>query len=126
MKTIIVLLLASAVTAAALLCGCQKAAAPIRWEYKMVALENYEHEAAHAAYKGMDTNQKQGLYEMQQADGSAGDFSFTKEVKELGRDGWELVAAVPQTETIDAKFRAGSSANIRTGKILLVFKRPEK
>jgi hypothetical protein len=39
-----------------------------------------------------------------------------------GYEGWELVAALPQTETI--KPGGDDPPNVRTAKILLIYKRP--
>jgi hypothetical protein len=80
----------------------------------------------------MQTNVTQGLKDVHQAESGAGGFDFAgklefygADLQQLGADGWELVSAVPQIETIpgaqatDLRF-----SNMRTGKIILIFKKP--
>jgi hypothetical protein len=134
----------------ALICGCKPTApatAPIqKWEYKVVVIENIEHYLHNASV---------GQEHLRMSDASAGDFnldinapiSFTDQlynlnIQKLGQEGWELVSAVPQTETnpdaetgenwgIDSQGKAGflnyrKFSNTRTGAIILIFKRPVK
>jgi len=130
----------------ALLTGCGQNPAPqtkiAHWEYKIVMVENFEHAMRHFASAELRTNIDLGLQHLQQSDAAAGNFVLdtgNAEMNEnnsgvdtykLGNEGWELVSAVPQIETIpDAKFSVGRDykpfVNIRTGKIILIFKRPK-
>ena len=135
MKTAIVIL------AAALLCGCQKPS-PTKWEYKTMEISNSlnDHHASTT-----DTN---FLEEYRSEKSDAGDFDFDSSVaqkygvalRDYGNDGWELVAAIPQAETVpQAEYWDGhdfshdpprdiykSFSNFRTAKIILIFKRPQK
>lgn len=139
MKTALCLLAATV-----LLSGCSKSAAPAgvtKWEYKVVTFENFEHHMHELADQEFTTNTDLGLQDLVYADRDAGDFhldffptnvadlnnSMSTDIYSLGNQGWELVSAVPQTETIYAKDDVGSSreySNVRTGKIILIFKRP--
>lgn len=100
-----------------------------------------------AAYDEIKTNSDLGLQHSHEAKSGAGNFyldgsgkdDYSLDFQKLGDDGWELVAATPETETIpDAEFYAGQDfisdtgklkdsykpfVNTRTGKILLIFKR---
>lgn len=144
--------------AAALLCGCtkvpstpvaSKSETPMRWEYKVVEVDNFEGEMKADAHREMLTNAPDWLQHSRAADSASGNFvlngsaamgKYGAPLYDLGYDGWELVSAIPQTETIpDAEkfhgqdFIAGKLqdgythfSNIRTGKIILIFKRPAK
>jgi hypothetical protein len=123
------------VTSTALLCGCGQK--PSHWDYKVVTVENHAHKAAIDAMIGPSTN---ALDQWRAAKRDDGDF-YDLDIDELGHKGWELVSALPQTETVpDADFddtpvynpttqqmdpNRVRFSNIRTGKIVLIFKRPE-
>jgi hypothetical protein len=138
--------------AVAFLAGCSKPAAPVaapptHWEYKVVTIENFNHSLDAYGYAMMQTNVDRGLEVIRDAKNDSGDFhledgtddKYYANINQLGADGWELVSAVPQIETIpDAEkeegtvFNADSGkldqsivkfTNIRTGKIILIFKR---
>lgn len=126
MKTVVYIL-----AAGILLCGCNKpdSVPPIqKWEYKVVEVENFEHSMYDDAFKnGVD------LEKVHAAESGAGDFhldvdsanakefgKYGLDINMLGQQGWELISAIPQTETI----KADSFINTRTGKIILIFKRP--
>ncbi len=120
MKTILCL-----VAAVALLAGCSKPASAIRvkWEYQTVEVENYEHKAGQTA----STNAPINWQDVQVFDALPGGFFFDDQnLNKLGSDGWELVSSIPQIETMsDAALSASHEFNnIRTGKIILIFKRP--
>lgn len=145
-----------ALIAAALLCGCQKSSSPSeskvqRWEYKVVTIENFAHRMEHSAFEEMSTNTDAGLSHSKSAksdsgsflfDGAKGGDEYAADLYYLGNDGWELVSAIPQMETVpDAEkyhgqdFDSATSSlkdgythfnNIRTGKVTLIFKRPQK
>lgn len=137
MKTLFYLLAATA-----LLCGCNQKPAPVKWEYKEVVVENRldtEH---------LDLNSTNFLDAYRYEKSDPGDFDFDspeprkyhQALDDYGADGWELVSAVPMTETIPkAEYSTGFDysrtppiedfkpfINIRTGKIILIFKRPGK
>jgi hypothetical protein len=135
MKTIIALLIA------ALFCGCNKTSAPVmastakqktQWDYKIITVENFAHALHESAMQEQQTNTILGGRHLLYADNNGGDFDFNTDGKtgadffQLGEDGWELVAAIPQTETVQSMNDVGvPQANIRTGKIILIFKRPK-
>src|SRR5580698_9433543 len=138
----------------ALLSGCKKPASSTateqRWEYKVVEVKNFAGYMKTAAYQEMTTNAPNWEDHERAADSGAGDFhldsnsqmgEYGADMYQLGADGWELVSAVPQIETIpDAKSFHGQDfdastgklvdgythfTNTRTGKIILIFKRPK-
>jgi hypothetical protein len=143
-------------TLAALLCGCNKTAAPDasaspRWEYKTVTVKNFAGVMKDVAYQEMLTNAPDWQKHERSADSGSGDFhldsggqmgEYGADLRQLGSDGWELVSAVPQIETVaDAEsfhgqdYDAASSSlkdgythfsNVRTGQIILIFKRPAR
>jgi hypothetical protein len=124
MKTFTVLL------AAALLCGCNKSApptlaAPTKWSYKVVEMENSEHQIESEAFKksGQDMLDAKNSSRLR-----SGDFYFLyyKELDAAGVDGWEMVAVIPQTETTHPIGQDGIIASVRTGKIIFIFKRPSQ
>jgi len=134
----------------ALLCGCKPSASvPLsanKWEYKVVTVKNFEYYMQEEAYKnGTD------LDKIRNAKSGAGDFQlvvtgpswkgsdYGVDLNALGQEGWELVSAVPQAETVPdaetgerwdpnkASFSSYRSFNnVRTGKVILIFKRPVK
>ncbi|HEY1718543.1 MAG TPA: hypothetical protein VGH42_09670 [Verrucomicrobiae bacterium] len=140
--------------AALVLCGCNKPAAPalepkqVRWEYKMITIENNAHgEATRASQKNpMDIEMYDGAlsdsgsFDLDELDAATKEHPELFSVDRAGKDGWELVSAIPQIETIaGAKFISGTDydpasgkvtphkeifSNTRTGKIVLIFKRP--
>jgi hypothetical protein len=147
------------ILATTLLCGCSKPATPTttsaeskiqRWEYKVVTVENFAGYLKESAFQESLTNTDLGLKHDRDADSGAGSFLFDgaqgggkyyADLYYLGNDGWELVSAVPQLETVpDAEkfhgqdFDSASGTlkdgythfnNVRTGKIILIFKRPK-
>jgi hypothetical protein len=84
--------------------------------------------AYNAAYFELATNSSKGLEDMNYEASSPGSFDFygAADLDKLGSDGWEMVASIPQAETIgDARDYDGRIfPNGRTGKIILIFKRP--
>jgi hypothetical protein len=112
-------------------CGCDKKI-PIMWQYKTVEIDN----SSHAETPGEVGSQAwSDAYHQSKSD--AGYFRFystnrDNDLSALGDDGWELVAAIPQTETVPdgetldsplpKTYRAFS--NTRTAKVILIFKRP--
>ena len=105
------------------LVGCSKAGSEAgrHWEYKVVEVENDKFKEMADAFKEkpVDENRVELLA------GLPGNFDFNakpeESLDELGKQGWELVAAIPQTET---EFDTGlPKANVRTGVIILIFKR---
>jgi hypothetical protein len=119
-----------------LVCGCNKPpSAPVvqKWEYKVIEVENFEHSMKEQAEAESSTNIDQAIKDENYANADAGDFNlnivgaeslgwkekYAADLDKLGKDGWELVAAIPQTETLKAE----DFSNTRTGKIILIFKR---
>jgi hypothetical protein len=141
------------ITIATLLCGCKPTApatAPIRkWEYKVVTVDNFARYMEQAAFEEMRTNGADWEQHDRDAKSGAGDFHLDGstqtdtmiDLNQIGADGWELVAAIPQTETLPGvDFDDGTVYNpdtgkldpkisrfdnTRTGKIILIFKRPD-
>jgi hypothetical protein len=112
--------------AAALLSGCDKPAAPQKWEYKTVELYNDSLQGVKEAL-ALDQGPVQNAYNLKIAEEFENGFSILKydgcgkTLVEAGEDGWELVSAVPELQT---SYHAGDSKPyIRTEKILLLFKR---
>ena len=112
---------AGIILAAALLCGCTKIPSPttpsiptapakaVRWEYKIVTVKNFAGYMKSAAYQEMTTNGPDWEKHSRSADSDDGNFTldgsskmgdYGSDIYQLGQDGWELVAAVPQTETV--------------------------
>ena len=94
-----------------------------KWEYEVVMVENYNHTDEQRAFA---TN---GLKEVEFLNGDPGDFYFDSslmgvDLSKYASDGWELVAAVPQLETV--RYVSDSPFNVRTGKIYLIFKRAKE
>ena len=114
------------------MCGCGKERVPAaqKWQYLTVECENYVHSEEDAASKKGDHTMENTYREW------PGSFSINvrlgtekwANLDELGSSGWELVSAVPQTETIYPRYPSDkqSQANIRTGTIIFIFKRPLK
>ncbi len=109
--------------AAALLCGCQP-----KWEYKTVTIDNLAADAAFLLLNDKAKSATEAMKGYDSANASPGTFNLETptvlgitntpdSLNHLGREGWELVSAVPQIETL--------KSNIRTGKIILIFKRPK-
>jgi hypothetical protein len=127
-----------------LLAGCNKPApagqppAARHWEYRVEEVENYETTDAYNAVQEMKTNPIMGnaRYELAQSVGGIFHFSHPPrpgsgphsalDISALGAEGWELVSAIPQGETTYATdFSTHQNyPNVRTGKIILIFKRP--
>jgi hypothetical protein len=122
------------------LCGCNKSPVvpPIqKWEYKIVEVENFEHRMEESAQSEISTNSEAGLQDIASARFDAGDFhldqppgketdleQFGLDIYALGQQGWELVSAIPQTETTHPVSHDDVIASVRTGKVILIFKRP--
>jgi len=137
------------VIAASLLAGCSRRATqpPSGWEYKVVSVENSDHGIVNSASAMMQTNVVAALKAVRLAKADAGSFhlesgpngEYSDYINVLGAQGWELVSAVPQIETIpDAEQEVGTAfnpdtktlassffrfSNVRTGRIILIFKR---
>ena len=125
-----------------LLCGCQKPALSSsgKWEYKTVDVENANHTMRNSYSCEIASNPKAGEM-IRYLDANIGDFHFDSTLDDLGRDGWELACAVPLSETVPgAEFISGDHynpsngqitpvsgkfTNQRTGKVILIFKRPK-
>ena len=115
--------------------GCGPGAVSARWEYRTMTLFNTDYTAA----QKIDPNSKTLVQDLRDAKSSSGRFDINEsKLNELGSDGWELVACIPEVETIpDAKTYAttdftasGKSTeryrdftNIRVCKATLLFKR---
>jgi len=99
--------------------GCKPQAttrvAPAKWEYKVVQIANVNHKVRDDAMKKSPID----IGVVNYADETDGEFSY--DIYELGYQGWELVAAIPQTETVDS---LNKKQNVRTGNVHLIFKRP--
>src|SRR5208283_2254533 len=107
-----------------ILCGCrpsEPAPNSQRWQYKVVVWENDNH-AMH------DEEIKSGNFDVAQfIQESGGEFTRCDlnppddvDIHKLGNLGWDLVATIPELETVNT-----SKGNFtRTGKILLIFKKP--
>ena len=114
---------------AALLCGCR----PAKWEYKVEVVPNTAIAAESAALSEAVKNETSGDEHLRDAKRDAGEFKLDEisgpfQLYKYGINGWELVAAIPQTETIgDAHNYSGEKfSNVRTRNIILIFKRPWK
>lgn len=123
MKTVPVIL-----AAAALLCGCGQKQADVpapRWEYKVVVAENDAHHQESMYWQQVQTNSQAMDFASLERRG-VGDFDFQDKnnLDRLGTEGWELVSAIPQTETMHPPNNDFAIDAIRTGKIILIFKRP--
>jgi hypothetical protein len=46
------------------------------------------------------------------------------ELDQLGREGWELVTSYAETETVWPTLESGVHPNVRTAKVVMIFKRP--
>ncbi|MGD1089809.1 MAG: hypothetical protein ABR955_13975 [Verrucomicrobiota bacterium] len=128
------------IAAAALLCGCNKPTeTPLlqKWEYKIVEVENfahsmqgyYESEAKtnlNESVTGMALeNEDIGEFNLDQPPGNSTDLGqYGMSINVLGQEGWELVSAIPQTETTHPINHDEIIASVRTGKIIFIFKRP--
>lgn len=130
MKNIITTLFLSA-----LICGCQPTAT--KWEYRTEVVETDPKHileskiALRKAYPTLDTSANDG-------DERFGRWALDNlEFNKLGQEGWELVSAVTQTETVwptldvrrnfdGSKFVAEREkiSNTRTSRIIFIFKRP--
>jgi len=109
---------------AAFVCGCGKQPKantfPSRWEYKFLDLDNINHQLE---IQDRSTNADQLIKRLRTYKGTAGGFNWAEdEIRRSGEDGWELVAAIPQTETETG----GDFPNVRTSHVVLIFKRLEK
>jgi hypothetical protein len=118
------------------------------WEYKVVEVENFDKYMEQAAFEETLTNAPSGLDHSRDANNSQGEFhldggsqmgKYGADLYQLGMDGWELVAAVPQEETVaGAEYYDGDTFNttansfdkvykkfnnVRTGRIILILKR---
>lgn len=100
-----------------LLAGCGQKPAALRWEYKVVEVENSYHASQAEAWKKNPVDYEHIEF-CKEAPGTL-PFTFNS-LFELGADGWELAAAIPQTETV---YGASKQPNMRTGWVHLIFKR---
>ncbi|MGA2178799.1 MAG: hypothetical protein ABSH15_04370 [Verrucomicrobiota bacterium] len=133
MKTTIYL-----VAIAALLCGCNK---PSQWEYKTVEVDNSIHGYLERAKTKTSDSERAEVYRTENSE--PGDFGNLEiQLAKIGDEGWELVGAVPELETPSQAERLDGNdlheteplvtprykpfTNVRTGKIILIFKRPAR
>jgi hypothetical protein len=118
------------------------------WDYRVVEVENIAGYMKESAFEEMKTNGAEWMEHSRQADNTSGDFNFDTiiqmgkygaDLAAIGREGWELVAAVPQMETLPlVEYQDGTIFNpatgrldpniqkfnnIRTKKIVLIFKK---
>ena len=115
---------------ALMFCGCNvKHVSNERaeWEYKTVAIENDEHGMEQFYFSQMQTNDD-AVNMIESSRKNVGEFDFDNPKNDLdqyGRDGWELVSAIPQTEAMHPAGHGDGSiiASVRTGKITLIFRR---
>ena len=107
-----------------------------RWDYKVVEVENFNHHMKEVAFNEFLTNEAEGSKHIHFAEDDPGDFhldsggsadKYGADLYQLGSDGWELVSAVPQSETLPGvETSLGDKYNnVRTGKIILILKRPK-
>jgi hypothetical protein len=98
-----------------------------KWEYKVVEIENSKEKNLDDAL----TNNPPDIDKMMKSEEGAGFLMFYEahdysglpvNLIELGHDGWELVSAVPQVETVVPY----SSPNVRTKEVILLFRRPKE
>lgn len=118
------------ILAAALLAGCSKPAEPVqhppRWEYKVLEFPNYDDrydpQLIQTNYERYQLEKRMpGEFGLEQVP----DTNFpTDNLRQLGQQGWELVAAVPEIETIEDAGGHQGFHNVRTSKLDLIFKRP--
>ena len=133
--------------------GCKKTPPPepvvARWEYKTVTVENFAGYMSENASEETKTNLNTGLEHQEQANAGMGSFDlefsdsrYGCELYKLGQQGWEMVSAIPLIQTVpfaeaisgetynpDTKsleFEKSKFNNIRTGAVVLVFKRPQQ
>lgn len=119
------------------------------WEYKIVEADNRIKDSS----KLGDASSPDWMKNYRARKSDAGNFSLAgddvgyqyagAELNKLGADGWELVGIAPEAETVpDAEYFAGPDygrmesgkpadiykpfVNMRTGKMILVFKRPSE
>ncbi|HEX5398842.1 MAG TPA: hypothetical protein VFY06_07325 [Verrucomicrobiae bacterium] len=113
--------------AALIFCGCKPKVQ--QWEYEILEVDNFAHFEQQQAETEMLTNIDQAVSNINDAKQSAGEFHLDNAAQQdhyntwltkSGLQGWELVSAIPQTETMNGK----DFKNVRTGKIILIFKRP--
>ncbi len=111
--------------------GCGRSTSYVFWEYKIITVENNEHaqESSDAMklISGTNSDASGVLKDLQYDTTISGDFDLETKVNwnSLEQDRWELAAAIPQTETESTKDLDGNVyANVRTGKVILIFKRP--
>jgi len=121
------------ILAAALLCGCHRQ----QWEYRVLRFENSASIERSEAFMVRTNTSEEWLKKSAYADYQSGFFNLEEkppiaglkniepDLATLGEEGWELVAAVPQTETIGgAKTDLNVAfSNVRTLNIYLIFKR---
>ncbi|RTR22361.1 hypothetical protein [Deinococcus radiophilus] len=95
-----------------------------RWEYKQLLVDavyasDADRESAEfAASVGIETDDGKKHFALDEA-----------QLASLGEEGWELVAALPATETAytnfgNSQYVTGLQPNVRSGSVTLVFKRP--
>ncbi len=90
-----------------------------KWEYKVVELENTCRKAAEkGGFSAKEIESREGIKLL------PGTISY--DLFEIGREGWELVAAVPLAETEYGSILGEKRQNNRTGMVQLIFKRPAR
>jgi hypothetical protein len=98
-----------------------------KWEYKVVIETNIETTALAKEEAKRSAANKMNIALMQAMPGSFVDLDTEPGI--AGEHGWELVAAVPQVETLNpdpAQIGKMAFVNTRTAYIILYFKRPAK
>jgi hypothetical protein len=139
---------------AALLCGCAKHHQQWEYKIITVENAYHRLSVTASNERMSTTNDDKWIFDDRRARSDAGYFDiengdtegvnghnfYGSKLAEMGANGWELVSAVPQLETSpDAEYLAGLDyengnngkeiykpfTNIRTGNILLIFKRPQ-
>lgn len=102
-----------------MLSGCAKQEVATRkWQYTTLTIENYLRSSA--SFKAAADDPKPKAFDYK--DSAMGSFSEDKDMQKMGDEGWELVAAIPQTETTFPD--SPNRQVVRTGAIVLFFKRP--
>jgi hypothetical protein len=133
-----------AFVATLLLAGCNKPVPVVQppaaqhWEYRVEEVSNSEDYNIRAAFQEVKTNIIAAERHLGAAQRNAGGFILVTspgdgwrrdsaiDISKIGAEGWELVSAIPQCETIYATddITEQKYPNVRTGKIILIFKRP--
>ena len=88
----------------------------MQWEYKTVIMNR---SGTHEDFSSKWTYSPWELYGV----GSAGSLSLAPGLQEMGRDGWELVSALPTDVWVEGNKSPGASHGHRTISYTLLFKR---